>query len=147
MRTAPGEKIFAMVADPALQAKAADTGRSFFEIAKSKGFNIIPGINDRLSGWDLVREYLHIIEDETLGGTSKLKIFSTCENLIRTLPQLIHDTHSVEDVNSDGEDHAPDALRYGLKFLSKKSRTLQEVARINDEKKRERSDLIISTRF
>ena len=43
-----GEDIFALVADPALQAKSADTGVSFFDIAKKRKFNIIPGINDRV---------------------------------------------------------------------------------------------------
>ena len=41
-------------------------------------------------------------------------MFETCANLIRTLPALIYDDHKVEDVDTDGEDHAADALRYGL---------------------------------
>jgi hypothetical protein len=30
---------------------------------------------------------------------------------------LIHDVHRPEDLNSDGEDHAADAIRYGLMRL------------------------------
>ena len=42
-----------------------------------------------------------------------LYVFSTCTHLIRTLPALQHDADRPEDVDTDGEDHAPDALRYG----------------------------------
>lgn len=42
-----------------------------------------------------------------------IKIFSTCKNLIRTLPQLPLDENDPEDVDTDAEDHAYDALRYG----------------------------------
>lgn len=44
---------------------------------------------------------------------SLIKIFSNCENLIRTLPQLPLDPNNVEDVDTKAEDHAYDALRYG----------------------------------
>jgi len=46
-------------------------------------------------------------------GKPGLYIFSTCTNLIRTLPALQHDTHKPEDLDSDGEDHCADSLRYG----------------------------------
>lgn len=62
-----------------------------------------------LGGWDQVRARL-LGED----GRPQLYVFSTCTNLIRTLPALQHDANRLEDVDSDGEDHAPDALRYGL---------------------------------
>lgn len=42
------EDIFALIADPALQAKSPDTGVSFFDIAKKYKFDIIPGVNDRV---------------------------------------------------------------------------------------------------
>ena len=39
--------------------------------------------------------------------------FSTCTNLIRQLPLLQFDERDREDA-ADGDDHAPEALRYGL---------------------------------
>jgi len=42
-----------------------------------------------------------------------LKIFSTCRNLLRTLPLLPVDKNNPEDVDTNVEDHAYDALRYG----------------------------------
>jgi len=43
-----------------------------------------------------------------------LSIFSACTNLIRTLPLLTFDEHNCEDVSAYCEDHAAEALRYGL---------------------------------
>ena len=43
-----------------------------------------------------------------------LYFLETCEDTIRTLPVLQHDTMptKVEDLDSEGEDHAADELRY-----------------------------------
>ena len=65
-----------------------------------------------------------------------LFIFSTCTNLVRTLPALQHDESNLEDLDSDGEDHAADALRYGLMSRPwvthdskpKKIKTLQDIS-------------------
>ena len=43
-------------------------------------------------------------------------IFSTCNNLIRTLPALVYDQRHPEDIAAGSEDRAFDALRYGLLF-------------------------------
>jgi hypothetical protein len=40
--------------------------------------------------------------------------FSNCEAIIRTLPTLVYDEHKVEDIDTDGEDHAYDECRYFL---------------------------------
>ena len=42
-----------------------------------------------------------------------LKVFSNCRNLLRTLPALPVDKSNPEDVDTNAEDHAYDALRYG----------------------------------
>ena len=41
-----------------------------------------------------------------------LQVFSTCRHFIRTLPSLIYDSADVEDVDTSGEDHIYDELRY-----------------------------------
>jgi len=51
---------------------------------------------------------------EDMVGTPMWYCFKTCVALIRTLPALQHDLIKPEDCDTDGEDHAPDALRYGL---------------------------------
>ncbi len=60
-----------------------------------------------MGGWDQVRARLTGPD-----GTPMLYVFSTGVHLIRTLPALQHDQRRIEDVDTDGEDHAPDELRY-----------------------------------
>ena len=36
----------------------------------------------------------------------------SCEDTLRTLPVLQHDEDDVEDLDTDGEDHAADEIRY-----------------------------------
>lgn len=45
-------------------------------------------------------------------GVPMLYIFNTCKNFIRTVPNLVYDERDVEDVNTEGEDHIYDELRY-----------------------------------
>jgi hypothetical protein len=66
------------------------------------------GDNKRIPGWDAVRQRLKGTDDGPM-----LYIFQTCPELIRTLPAVQHDQLHPEDVDTDGEDHGPDALRYG----------------------------------
>jgi len=47
-------------------------------------------------------------------GEPYLRVFETCRGFIRTFPELILDEKNPEDVDSDGEDHPYDGLRYGL---------------------------------
>lgn len=54
-----------------------------------------------MGGWDQVRQRLVGEDDRPM-----LYVFSTCTNLIRTLPALQHDADRPEDVDTDGEDHA-----------------------------------------
>jgi len=85
-------------------------GMSIAEVFAHGGVPLIRADNARIPGWQRVREYLSDGDD----GQPKLRIFRNCENLIRTLPALTFDEHFVEDVGSHCEDHAPEALRYGL---------------------------------
>lgn len=67
------------------------------------------GVRGAMGGWDQVRARL-----KGDGERPALYLFSTCLDTIRTLPALQHDDGRPEDVNSDGEDHAADSLRYGM---------------------------------
>lgn len=66
--------------------------------------------NDRLSGWALVDQGL-AVRDNGLPG---LLIYDTCTELIRTIEEQMRDKNHPEDVDTKGEDHLPDALRYLL---------------------------------
>ncbi len=45
-------------------------------------------------------------------GWPMLYVFSTCKHFIRTVPNLVYDEKDVEDIDTDGEDHIYDELRY-----------------------------------
>lgn len=45
-------------------------------------------------------------------GTPMLYVFSTCRHFIRTVPNLVYSEKNVEDIDTDGEDHIYDELRY-----------------------------------
>jgi hypothetical protein len=60
-----------------------------------------------LGGWDQLRARLKG-ED----GRPMIYFFDTCIHAIRTLPTLQHDETRPEDVDTQGEDHAPDEIRY-----------------------------------
>lgn len=76
---------------------------------------IVPGMNDRHSGWTTVRNAM--AHDE---GPPRLRVVGVhCPNLLRTLPAMVHDPLDAEDLADKvggvkTEDHAVDALRYGL---------------------------------
>ena len=66
------------------------------------------GDNARIDGKMQVHHRLAFDED----GVPMLYVFSTCRNFIRTVPNLVYDEKDVEDVDTDGEDHIYDQLRY-----------------------------------
>jgi len=66
--------------------------------------------NARIAGWAAVDEALTVRAD----GWPRLLVYPHCLNLIRTLPALMRDDKNPEDVDTDGEDHCGDALRYLL---------------------------------
>lgn len=104
------EKIGFTKADPAIWSRGAD-GRSIAAEYAARGLPCQRADNNRLSGKARVHEFLAGVRDD---GAPLLRVFSSCLNLIRTLPSLVYDPHHVEDVDTGGEDHAYDALRYGL---------------------------------
>ncbi len=86
-------------------------GQTIAETFNRMHVPLIAANNDRIQGWERVHEFLAPIDDE---GTPGLQIFSSCRNLIRTLPVLTTSATNSEDVSDKCEDHAPEALRYGL---------------------------------
>lgn len=47
-------------------------------------------------------------------GRPMLQVFNTCRHFIRTIPALVYDKRTVEDIDTDGEDHGYDQIRYVL---------------------------------
>ena len=45
-------------------------------------------------------------------GFPMMYVFDNCKAFIRTMPALQYDDHKVEDLDTDGEDHCADEVRY-----------------------------------
>jgi len=110
--TMPDETVLYTMADPSMWEEKSYDGQ-VFTTANQYAKNQVPLVkanNDRLGGKRKVDRVLSMLPD----GKPGLIIYSTCTNLLRTLPVLPYDPIMVEDVDSEAEDHAYDALRYGL---------------------------------
>ena len=113
------EKIRAVVLDPSLFNKVNFKGERFDSIADDwkASFNLVlKGDNSRVNGWRLMRQMLDWTEgpNRNVLVAPRLHVFTSCRNLIREIPNLSVNEKLPEDVDSDGEDHAADALRYGI---------------------------------
>lgn len=123
-----GEKIAYYIASPDLSGRRQDSGKTGFDILANNGLKgVIPANNERIAGWRMIREFLKERQD----GEPTIQIFSSCRNLIRTLPRLIFDSKISEDVSSSPHEltHAPDALRYALmssNFIIGQEKVLRE---------------------
>jgi phage terminase large subunit len=106
-------------APPDLENRRQDTGKSAFDIFREYGESCTRADNRRIDGWLAVKEWLKPIDtkDEQTGEmrkSSRLRIFSNCLNLIRTLPQVQRSEKDPNDVATEPHEltHMPDALRY-----------------------------------
>ena len=96
------------VADTAMWTPDGQTGESIAETFARAGVPLIQADKDRINGWQRLRAWLRDAPD----GKPWLMVSPDCAYAIRTIPSLVMDTHKPEDVDSDGEDHCGDALRY-----------------------------------
>ena len=94
------------VADPAIWN--AEYGESIAETAAKHGVYFSKGDHERLAGW--MQMHYRLAFDEN--GYPMMYFFKNCKGAIRTLPLLMYDEHKPEDIDTDGEDHIADAIRY-----------------------------------
>lgn len=101
------------VADPAIFAHNGGPSMSERFSARPYNINFIEADNKRvgrngaMGGWDQVRARLR-----GEGGRPMMYFMENCVEAIRTLPAMQHDEDKPEDVDTQGEDHAPDEIRY-----------------------------------
>ena len=96
------------IADPAISK--AETGESIADMFAKKGVYFDYGDNERLAG-KMQFHYRLSFDSE---GIPMMYVFENCVNFIRTIPALIYDSVNVEDIDSSGEDHIYDCVRYVL---------------------------------
>ena len=94
------------VADPAIWN--AETGESLAEMASKYRVYFSKGDHERLAGW--MQMHYRMAFDEY--GYPMMYVFSNCKAFIRTIPLLMYDEHKPEDLDTDGEDHVADEVRY-----------------------------------
>ena len=102
------------VLDASTWARRGDIGPSIAETMIQAGCKWRPSDRtprSRLSGKLEIHKRLKLNDNQK--KEPGLRIFSTCRNLIRTLPLLPLDDNNPEDIDTNAEDHAYDALRYG----------------------------------
>lgn len=111
--------------------RRTQTDKTIALMFQKYGIDFTKPNKERLSGWRVVKEYLHWKSksgDQVYRGDDDvelfpmLQIFSTCKNLVRTLPDMVYNQSASaqrsgkieNDMDTMGEDHAVDTLRYGL---------------------------------
>ena len=94
------------IADPAIWQ--SNGGPSIADEAAKHGVYFAPGDHERIPGWMQVH-YRLAFDEEGLPG---MYIFNTCRAFIRTMPLLQYDEHRAEDLDTTGEDHVADEVRY-----------------------------------
>jgi len=58
------------------------------------------------------KAHVHWLLGNAEDGLPRMQFFTCCPNMIRTLPMLQYDKHKSDDVDTEGEDHPYDDLRY-----------------------------------
>lgn len=94
------------VGDPAIWG--SDGTESIGALMERERVYFERGDHARIDGKMQVHHRLAFDED----GRAMLYVFSTCKHFIRTVPNLVYDETDVEDIDTDGEDHIYDELRY-----------------------------------
>lgn len=132
--TTEGETFNRLWWDPAAVNKKSESDETSLAQEFAKLWLYIESANNaRIAWWNTIRELLTPQNDPNNPWQKKPRLFicENCENLIRTLPTLIHDKTNVEDVDTSGEDHAPDALRYWLAELCEINTSFTDVQAMN----------------
>lgn len=114
-----GKQIYG-VADPAIWD--AETGESIAEVAERYQVYFDKGDHKRIPGWMQVH-YRLAFDDN---GRPEMYVFSNCKAFIRTMPLLQFDEHKPEDLDTKGEDHVADEVRYFLMTRPIKPKELKE---------------------
>ena len=94
------------IADPSIFDKSR--GESIAEMMEHEGIYFEKGDNTRRAGKMQIHNRLAFDEN----GIPMLYVFNTCRHFLRTFPELIYSQTDVEDIDTDGEDHIYDEVRY-----------------------------------
>jgi hypothetical protein len=101
VRRIAGRDCFAKRANPFGGGQGPSTATVFLK----HGLKLTPGDPDREAKIKQLHARLTIPDD---GSAPMLLVYNTCEQFIRTIPDLVADENNIEDVDTKGEDHVYD---------------------------------------
>ena len=112
----PTERIVRRLAGPDCFAKRPDfkgggQGKSTYENFKAFGILLSPGDPNRKLKIRQFHNRLAVPTDDAgrpTGERPMVQVYRSCEQFIRTIPDLVVDTNDIEDVDTKGEDHIYD---------------------------------------
>lgn len=118
-----------IIYDPSMDIKNNQTGQS--SISDFTSILGIPGLkadNSRIEGGRVMQNYI----DWTPYQDPLFKVWGlTCPNVAKTFPNLIYDGNNREDIDTEGEDHLYDAVRYAVMSLPKKPQRFKSEKPLN----------------
>jgi len=91
-------------------------------------------LNDRVAGWARVARFLRVPrhpDGTPTGEPPILTVDETCAYLRRSIPALMSDKTNPDDVNTKGDDHGGDMVRYGVSSRPMPTMRRFEEKRIN----------------
>ena len=94
------------IADPSIWDKSR--GTPIADMGIPHGIVFTPGDNKRIPGW--MQMHYRMAFDGN--GRAMWYVAENCKHTIRTLPLLMYDDKKIEDLDTEGEDHLADAIRY-----------------------------------
>jgi len=94
------------VADPSIWDSSR--GEAIVETAAKYGVYFFPGDNKRIPGW--MQVHYRMAFDRN--GYPLMYVFENCAAFRRTIPLLCFSKTNPEDLDTDGEDHVADEVRY-----------------------------------
>lgn len=110
------------VADPAIWDESRGKAGTIINLFEEKGIFFEKGDHKRIPGKMQVHHRLAFDKN----GYPMMYVFDTCREFIRTIPNLVYDERRPEDIDTTGEDHDYDAMRYFLMTNPIKARGLEK---------------------
>lgn len=121
-------RISKSVADPSMWAGDGHSGEDYAETFSRNGVPLNKADNERVMGWGRLRHWWKNAPD----GMPWLMFHPRCAVTIRTIPGLVRDKSDPDDIDTTGEDHPADCLRYGVMARPTPTRFQAESAIILD---------------
>jgi phage terminase large subunit len=95
-----------------------EMGESIADIFSREGnMNVLQARTLEGGARHMRKALLHSVLADADDGRPILQVHTNARNLIRTIPELINDENDPEDIDTDGEDHAYDALTEALMMV------------------------------